>query len=639
MKMLEEIKSFILQSEIISFDLFDTLVVRPYWKPEDLFLHLEYLYKASGFAKERIKAEILSRKKLGFGVETTLERIYQYIPEKYKFLKDKELELEYETLQVNSEILELFDYAKSLNKKVIITSDMYLPLDFIEKVLSKNRIRNYNKIYLSSEYKKTKISGKLYKQIMSDFKILPKNILHIGDNKISDYFVPKMLGIKTFLYTKVKHQFIKDNSVFKKLSKKKNLSLGLSISLSVCAINFHKQKYLNKNQNYFYNLGFNIGGLLAYSFCKFAVEYVKEKNIEQVFFVARGGFTLEKVFNLLSPEIKTDYVVLSRIQNTANKILNIQGRDSIEVYEEKFILYKLLSYINKVLHLKILNKIIYKFYPTDENLYSKLIIFLKKIYHENKIFQKINFSTDNNYKKFYKENKNELNKLLFKEQKIFYDYLKNKSFNANKILIIDDSAATYSAQKLCIDLLNIELYGLYFRIFSKTTYDNIFAIEFSNNKIKLFDWEFMEFLFTAPNPPILGIDKQFNIIYEKSNNYEQKRIEIYKYVSTGMVDFAKEIKKAFNSRTIFMTSKDAGLWINNFFKNYTKSDYNNMLDVYTTPDQTRYFPLFSYKPTFKEILSNPIKYIYNCSHVIAPTLLQRILSFPIMVLRYIVNYY
>lgn len=47
--------------DIISFDIFDTLLVRPYVKPTDMFIHIEKLYKAEGFHENRIKAEKLSR--------------------------------------------------------------------------------------------------------------------------------------------------------------------------------------------------------------------------------------------------------------------------------------------------------------------------------------------------------------------------------------------------------------------------------------------------------------------------------------------------------------------------------------------------------------------------------------------------
>ncbi len=633
---MNKMKKQIQQYEIISFDLFDTLIIRPYWQPKDLFLHLEYLYNAKGFCKERIKAEKLSRKNLGFGIDTTLDRIYQFIPEKYRSFKEKELELEYDVLQINAEVIDFFNYAKSLNKKIIITSDMYLPIQFIEKVLSKLNINGYSKIYLSCEYKKTKFSGKLYKQVINDFNTGPWKILHIGDNRISDFLIPKFVGIKSFLYTKIKEQFVNNNSTFKNLIKNNNLTLGLSISTAVCAINWHKQKYLNNQKNYFYNLGFNIGGMVAYSFCRFAIDYVKQNNIEKVFFVARGGYVFEKIFNLLAPGIKTDYVVFSRIQNSINKLINNENNTYSHT---KYLFYRLLSFLKQILNIKFIDKIINKFYPMDLIFYYKVLLFIKNFYPDNKILAEKVFNVYDS-KDFYLKNKEQIDKLFMEQLNLFDKYLENKCDNSKNILILDDCAVNFSAQKLCVDSLKHKnFYGLYFQSFSKKVSDTINVLVFNRKGIKEFNWEIVEFLFTAPTPPILGINKDFNIIYENINNYEKKIIETYKYLHIGILDFAENIKDFFKDRNVFINSQDTTVWINNFLKNYTKNDYKNMLGIYTTPDQIRYFPLFSYKPTFREIFSNPINYLYNCSHVICPTLLQRVLSFPIRVLRYIVNYY
>lgn len=50
---------------VVSFDIFDTLLLRPYIKPEDLFLHIEKIYGRSGFAEQRMNAENLFYRKMG----------------------------------------------------------------------------------------------------------------------------------------------------------------------------------------------------------------------------------------------------------------------------------------------------------------------------------------------------------------------------------------------------------------------------------------------------------------------------------------------------------------------------------------------------------------------------------------------
>lgn len=55
-------------------------------------------------------------------------------------------------------------------------------------------------IYVSSEYGKTKRSGNLFRTVLEHEEVEASKILHIGDNLISDYLMPKKCGMKSFLY-------------------------------------------------------------------------------------------------------------------------------------------------------------------------------------------------------------------------------------------------------------------------------------------------------------------------------------------------------------------------------------------------------------------------------------------------------
>ena len=59
--LLHKIKEACKHADIISFDIFDTLLLRPYIRPTDLFLHLEYIHNKPNFAISRIKAEEYAR--------------------------------------------------------------------------------------------------------------------------------------------------------------------------------------------------------------------------------------------------------------------------------------------------------------------------------------------------------------------------------------------------------------------------------------------------------------------------------------------------------------------------------------------------------------------------------------------------
>ena len=54
-------------------------------------------------------------------------------------------------------------------------------------------------LYVSSEYAKTKRTGSLFKTVLSIEYVASHDIIHIGDNWRSDWFRPRMMGMKSVL--------------------------------------------------------------------------------------------------------------------------------------------------------------------------------------------------------------------------------------------------------------------------------------------------------------------------------------------------------------------------------------------------------------------------------------------------------
>ena len=118
---IEKIKSSVRSAKVISFDLLDTLFYRPYLNPNDLFFHLEMIYKKPLYAEQRIISEKNTRF-LSSKEEITYDQIYDNIDENFKDMKDKELSLEFKSILLNEEVKDLYDYARSLRKKVIFST-------------------------------------------------------------------------------------------------------------------------------------------------------------------------------------------------------------------------------------------------------------------------------------------------------------------------------------------------------------------------------------------------------------------------------------------------------------------------------------------------------------------------------------
>ena len=197
---IEMCKKIIDKYEYISFDIFDTLIKRSLPKPSDLFLIVQKIYenkfkvKLEKWKEIRINAEIKARKKAK-NEEITIDEIYENIDATKNIdlikLKKIEQETEINLCERNMQLYEVYKYCKNKNKKILITSDMYLPKEIIEKILQKNGY-TYYKLFISSELKKTKHTSNLYKYILKELEINEKQLVHFGDNINSDY---KMINL------------------------------------------------------------------------------------------------------------------------------------------------------------------------------------------------------------------------------------------------------------------------------------------------------------------------------------------------------------------------------------------------------------------------------------------------------------
>ena len=200
------LKSLINKHAVISFDIFDTLIERMVEKPSDIFLIVGRIVLGEGqeeeFCIDRKRAEFDARAEARSG-EATLETIYEKIPQKYITIKEKlkitEIEVELKYCKPKMSLLSYFHYALKLDKPIYLISDMYLSSDIIEQMLQKCGIRGYQKIYVSNEYEKNKISGQLFTQVIEDNEIKKKEMFHIGDSIKADFIGARRVGISSFL--------------------------------------------------------------------------------------------------------------------------------------------------------------------------------------------------------------------------------------------------------------------------------------------------------------------------------------------------------------------------------------------------------------------------------------------------------
>lgn len=307
------IKSQIDKYDIISFDIFDTLIKRNVQKPTDIFYITENRYnnlfenKISNFHDDRILAEKNARNKTE-KEEINLLDVYKelkYDDKTKENLLKLEIETEIDYSCKNKFMYEIYKYCIEKKKKIICISDMYLDEKNIMEILNKNGY-NIKNIYVSSKYNCTKKTGNLFKYVTNELKIKYNQLLHIGDNKKSDFIIPIKLGIKSI---KIKCRVNNINGYIEtKYDNRKKGELSNNIIFSV--INNNINNYDNEYQKF----GFEVIGPIIMEFTKWVHDEAKRKGIKSLLFCARDMKIVQATFEDYygQGDIKNIYFYVSR---------------------------------------------------------------------------------------------------------------------------------------------------------------------------------------------------------------------------------------------------------------------------------------------------------------------------------------
>ena len=193
----------LLQYDIITFDVFDTLITRCVLEPSDIFVIVEAWAKKRGipvdrFANDRVTAEQRAYHKYGENVD--FGRIYEVLQEEFSYtgaqcktLQELELETELQLTVARDDVKCIVEKLLAAGKRIILCSDMYLSSEMIHKLLKKCGYPDGLELWVSCEKDASKKTGDMWKKL---FASLPENckVIHVGDNDQADYRSLKEMG-------------------------------------------------------------------------------------------------------------------------------------------------------------------------------------------------------------------------------------------------------------------------------------------------------------------------------------------------------------------------------------------------------------------------------------------------------------
>ncbi|MBQ8201124.1 MAG: glycosyltransferase [Clostridia bacterium] len=331
--------------ETVSFDVFDTLLQRPFRQPDDLYYMMEDRWQKVNrrclisFAAARAEAETSARVwARGRREDIELYDIYNALrvtcgasedcADTMRFV-ERETEIEYCLPRLSG--VQLFQLARYLGRRVILISDMYLDKETITAMLHKCGVADWDAFFLSSEENALKWNGALYTCALNALGAAPETVLHIGDNWHNDFIKPREMGMHAMHHPRAMDVMTdKGRTALGQLGLQSVSSFGGNGSLQ-SALSFRCMQALTADR--FFDNGFaptqrdsSFAGspaLLGYyavgghvlAAAQWLIRRCRADGVKRLVFLARDGWLIMQAVKRLLPEdsgLTVDYQPASR---------------------------------------------------------------------------------------------------------------------------------------------------------------------------------------------------------------------------------------------------------------------------------------------------------------------------------------
>jgi len=536
----------------VSFDIFDTLLKRDVLHPEDVFHLMGQQNQDALFAQKRIEAESSLRKNIG-KEEITLDEIYEKLGGTYQSYKEQELKLEKGLLHRNSVLYPVYEYCKIHDKKIIITSDMYLPEQFLKDILHEQKI-DFDFCFISGSCGVQKVTGNLFKRMLSAIKISANEVIHIGDSVRGDYLGAHKAGIKSILIPKINNR---------------TQWINLKNQKQQTAFNVFINNHLDTDQNLYYQFGYACFGPALFGFVQWLHSAAGGKKI---FFFARDGYVVKQVYDALYPDSRTDYIYLSRRALSVPLLWKHSGWDEFSRYITITRFFTVRTLLERL--------------GLEPEKYQKRIQQFQL--SPDTGLQENNFLQNEKLKAFYQTIREDIVKNSRNEFECLSAYFKEKNFRGN--IAVMDIGWNGSMQRYLVEIMDImgmsvSMDGYYFGMRKKLKNTRVHGYLYESSEMHLEPRvSFMQGLFESFFLSREGSTRRYDleegkavpVLYESEYHENDVEFMAFQDVQNGALQFCKEYAK----------SATANL------KNYTAEEYSYDLLRFGTEPTLREVALF-----------------------------------------------
>lgn len=329
---------------VVSFDVFDTLLLRPFRQPQDLFQTLEESWQRANrrcltsFTQARTEAEAAARRWIPkeqqdvtlWNIYSAMQHLLGVSDECIGQMTYNEREVEVRFCQPRRTGLQLLRLAQAAGRRVVLISDMYLDKATIERMLQKCGVTGYERFFLSNEEHALKWNGSLYRVALRHLQVQPEQVLHIGDQAQVDVQAARKAGLHAM-------QLPRSVDVWQDASCTQMPSLGqsclagfatpagvqplaLRCAQALAANRFFDDGYAPVTADsafagYPSRMGYYAVGTHLLALAHWLLRKCRQDGVKRLVFLARDGLMLKQAVELLrQPEdaLETDYIPASR---------------------------------------------------------------------------------------------------------------------------------------------------------------------------------------------------------------------------------------------------------------------------------------------------------------------------------------
>ncbi len=291
-------------ARVVSFDVFDTLLVRKVAAPRDVFLHLATPAPFAAWsldpvvlAQHRQEAENDARRRgmIARGsMEVTLQEIHTVLAERLRrptsdipaMVRAEQL-VERALCVAHPHLREVFNRAVHDGKVIWCVSDTYHEATFLRELLSEcgYALQGVD-VVSSADLRASKGEGRVLKQLAATAGVAADAVLHIGDHPRADFAIPAQQGFLAVLHpwAASRHE------------DRVSSCPGDSIAMGLAQIG---SRTVEPGFPFWWRFGYAVAGPLLSAFATWLESRLTADGIDRAYFLLRDGEIILDVYNAL----------------------------------------------------------------------------------------------------------------------------------------------------------------------------------------------------------------------------------------------------------------------------------------------------------------------------------------------------